>query len=103
MIPTAQSERMAPQGKARKVSLGGALPFAQGFTTGERVRRNAKGFRIGAGHQNAKLDETKVAQIRREYLAYVRGYGYFAKLFGVKWATVRDVVQYRTWPHVVVD
>jgi hypothetical protein len=56
---------------------------------------------MGSKHHNSKLDETKVAQIRRDYLAYVRGYGYFAKMFGVKPETVRDVVQYRTWPHVV--
>lgn len=63
--------------------------------------RNSQGYRLGSGHQNAKLDESKVAQIRKEYLAYIRGYGYFAKKYGVTPATVRDVVQYITWPHVL--
>lgn len=67
------------------------------------MRRNHTGHRIGVEHQNAKLDEEKVSLIRRGYLAYVRGYGYWAKMFHVKPATIRDVVQYRTWPHVVID
>ena len=55
---------------------------------------------LGVNHGHSKLTDGAVREIRREYLAYIRGYGYFAKKFGVNWATVRDVVQARTWPHV---
>jgi len=51
-------------------------------------------------HHRARLTEEQVREIRSKYLAYVRGYGYFAQRFGVNWVTVRDVVQYKTWRHV---
>ena len=49
-------------------------------------------------HHRAKLTAAQVAAIRREYLAYVRGYGYLARKYGCGESTVRDIVQYRTRP-----
>lgn len=55
---------------------------------------------LGEKHGLSKLNEQAVREIRAGYLAYIRGYGYWAAKYGVNWATVRDVVQYATWPHV---
>ena len=55
---------------------------------------------IPTGTPRARLTAERVVIIRRDYLAYVRGYGYFAKMFGVNWATVRDVIAYKTWRKV---
>lgn len=64
------------------------------------ILRNWKGYRIGCRHQNARLDESKVAIVRRDYVPHVRGYGHFAKLFDVSWEAIRDVVKLNTWAHV---
>ena len=47
-------------------------------------------------HHRAKLPDSAVLSMRKEYLAYVRGYGYLAKKYGCGESTVRDIVNYCT-------
>lgn len=47
-------------------------------------------------HHRAKLTDAQVAQMRKEYLAYVRGYETLAKKFGCGISTARDICTYRT-------
>lgn len=54
----------------------------------------------GERHFWARLSPDAVREIRRDHMAYARGYGEIARRYGVNWATVRDVVKYRTWRHV---
>lgn len=64
--------------------------------------RNHLGYRIGSWHGKAKLTEAQVASIRFEYRKSVRGFGMraLARRYNVSDSTVRDVVNYVTWPHV---
>ena len=68
-----------------------------------RGYRNAQGYRIGSWHGRARLTEEQVAKARAEHLPYVRGRGILAlaKRYGVSMATMRDVLSYATWPHVL--
>ena len=47
-------------------------------------------------HHRAKLTDEQVAQMRKEHLAYIRGYEYLAKKFGCGISTARDICTYRT-------
>ena len=47
-------------------------------------------------HHRAKLSDSAVLSMRKEYLAYVRGYGYLAKKYGCGESTARDICTYRT-------
>lgn len=47
-------------------------------------------------HHKAKLDFEQVKQIRKEHLAYVRGYETLAKKFNCGISTARDICTYRT-------
>jgi hypothetical protein len=55
----------------------------------------------GSRHHAAKLNETKVAEIRQLYVSgqfpKCHSVSILAKMFGVHKETVRDVVQYRRW------
>ena len=54
-------------------------------------------YRNGTDHHHAKLTPAAVKDIRQNYLAYVRGYGFFAKKYQVSVSTVRDVLTYKSW------
>ena len=56
--------------------------------------------KIGEEHHKAKLTEKDVRYIRKNYQANVKGYGFFAKKFGVSISSVRDVLSYRSWKRV---
>ena len=70
-----------------------------------RGYRNAQGYRIGSWHGRAKLTEEQVARARAEHQPGVRGRGILAlaKRYGVAMATMRDVLSYATWPHVLAE
>lgn len=57
-------------------------------------RRN--GYRIGEGHQRAKLSDAQVDRMRRLYRPGVVGYKSLASLFGCGESTARDICTYRT-------
>jgi len=38
------------------------------------------------------LNNEQRAKVRAEYMAYIRGYGYLAKKYGVGESTIRDIV-----------
>jgi len=61
-------------------------------------KRNHRGNRVGEWHHRAKLSDAAVRAIRAEYRKGVKGMGYssLARRYGVAWATVRDVVTWRT-------
>jgi Mor family transcriptional regulator len=61
-----------------------------------KIKRNHKGYRVGEFHQAAKLTDAQVEEIRKRYLAYVRGYEKLAREYGCSVSTVRDIVQHRT-------
>ena len=46
--------------------------------------------------RRAILTDSQVKEIRKDHLAYVRGYGYLAKKYGVGNSTIRDIVTFRT-------
>ena len=60
-------------------------------------------YRYGERHQHAKLNAQSVQEIRKQHMAYIngRGIGALAKKFGVHESTIRDVLSYRSWAHVV--
>jgi len=47
-------------------------------------------------HHRAKLTNAQVASMRREHLAYVRGYETLAKQYNCGVSTARDICTYRT-------
>ena len=51
----------------------------------------------GIQHHYAKLTPDAVKDIRKNYLAYVRGYGFWAKKYQVSDSTIRDVLSYKSW------
>ena len=57
--------------------------------------------RSGTAHYKARLTPELVRTLRAEHFAYVTGYATLGRRYGLPWATVRDVVTYRTWRHVV--
>lgn len=54
-------------------------------------------YRRGTNHHHAKLTPDAVKDIRKNYLAYVRGYGFWAKKYDISVSTVRDVLSYKSW------
>jgi hypothetical protein len=58
-------------------------------------------FHLGSGAYNAKLDEIKVAEIRRRYANGETNCGALARNYGVARASIRHVVQRASWKHVV--
>lgn len=52
-------------------------------------------------HHRAKLSAEQVRKMRKEYMAYVVGYGELARKYGCGESTVRDIVQYRTRKNVI--
>jgi hypothetical protein len=54
-------------------------------------------YRHGKDHQHAKLTPEAVRDIRQNYLAYVRGYRFWAKKYQVSDSTIRDVLSYKSW------
>lgn len=54
-------------------------------------------YRRGTNHHHAKLTPDAVKDIRKNYLAYVRGYGFWSKKYGISVSTVRDVLSYKSW------
>jgi hypothetical protein len=54
------------------------------------------GYKRGERHHRAKLSNADVKEIRRIYLAYVRGYETLARQFQCAPSTIRDIVTYRT-------
>lgn len=63
---------------------------------------NYRGWPLGESHGRAKLSEEQVRRARLEYHHGVRGFGKaaLAKRYGVALATMRDVLNWATWPHV---
>jgi hypothetical protein len=47
-------------------------------------------------HHRAKLSDEQVKQMRLDYLAYIRGYGYLAKKYKCGISTARDICTYVT-------
>ena len=47
-------------------------------------------------HHKAKLTDNQVREMRKEYIGYVRGYGYLAKKYNCGESTARDICTYRT-------
>lgn len=66
--------------------------------------RNARGWPLGSLHGRAKLTEEKVLAARREYRPRSRGKGVrvLARKYECAMATMRDILNYTTWPHVVL-
>ncbi len=62
------------------------------------MKRNHRGYRIGADHHRATAADDVVAKARRIYRRGVVGYRAIAETLGVGESTVRDWVQYRTRP-----
>jgi len=68
------------------------------------MKRNHTGHRIGQDHQNARVSDAKVRQIRKEYDEEESragnggggGYATLARRHGIGVSTVRDIVTYRT-------
>lgn len=59
------------------------------------IRRNHRGFRVGADHQRARHSDATVArarQYREQGMTYTR----IAELTGANWRTVADWCQYAT-------
>lgn len=52
-------------------------------------------------HHRAKLSAEQVRAMRKEHLAYVRGYDYLAKKYGCGLSTARDICTYRTRRNVL--
>ena len=57
----------------------------------------------GETHRSAKLNPAKVREIRVKYRRKVRGKGQLvlARKYGVSTHTIYDIIQRRTWKHVV--
>jgi hypothetical protein len=55
---------------------------------------------MGRSHQNSKLNEQVVRNLRFKHEMLEMGYRTLAKEIDVHWSTVRDVCTYRTWVHV---
>lgn len=53
--------------------------------------------RKGINHHYAKLTPKAAQDIRTNYLAYVRGYGFWAKKYNISVSTVRDVLSHKSW------
>jgi len=49
------------------------------------------------------LNDEQVKEIRKEYMAYIRGYGYLAKKYNCGESTIRDICTYRTRANVKSD
>lgn len=62
------------------------------------MKRNHKGYRVGQDHHRAKISDATVAQMRAKYVPYVYSMGMLSREFRVPFATVRDIVTYRTRP-----
>lgn len=56
--------------------------------------------RIGVKHHKAVLDVKTVRALRKEYIPYVMGYKRLGKKYGISISSVRDCVQYYTYPNV---
>lgn len=74
--------------------------MAQQCKNGALVLRTHKGYRMGRSHQNSKLNEQVVRNLRFKHEMLEMGYRTLAKEIDVHWSTVRDVCIYRTWVHV---
>ena len=59
------------------------------------VSLNEKGRRVGESHQNAKLSDAQVDQIREMREDQGMSYSALAKAFGVPKSTVADICKYR--------
>jgi hypothetical protein len=68
--------------------------------TGAPIQRANTGHRIGESHPRSKLTDEKVREIRA-HRKEGKGYKRIAKLTGIPVQTVRDVLSYRTWRHVI--
>lgn len=67
------------------------------------VTRNLRGWPLGEAHGRSVLTEEKVRAMRAEHAPGVRGKGIKAMSvkYGCAMATARDVLSYKTWPHIV--
>jgi hypothetical protein len=62
----------------------------------------AKGRGLGRGEAShrAKLREPEVLEIRRKYKRGHVGYGRLAEEYGVKPATIAEIIKRKTWSHI---
>lgn len=56
------------------------------------MKRNHTGHRIGQDHQNAKLTDEQVRQMRQDHDNDLGGYQTLAKRYGCGISTARDIV-----------
>ena len=64
------------------------------------VDRSVHGAQVrGEQCHNAKLTEAKVREIRRRWPEF-KSYAAAARAFGVSWASIRNIVNRRSWKHV---
>lgn len=55
---------------------------------------------IGIKHHNAKLTDTQVIEIRRLYSCGNVSHNQLANKFGVRNATIGDIILHKTWTHI---
>ena len=60
------------------------------------ISRNQNGYRVGEGHQKAKLTDEQVREMRTIHEAGGMGYRKLPRLFGCGESTARDICTYRT-------
>ncbi len=61
------------------------------------MKRNHRGYRVGEGHQRAKLSDAQVRAMRK---LHEQGLGYrkLSREFGCGESTARDICTFRTRP-----
>lgn len=59
-------------------------------------RRSSTGHRVGEWHQNAKLTDAQVVEMRRIHALHGYSYSILGEMFGCGDSTARDIVKYRT-------
>lgn len=57
---------------------------------------------VGSSHKNAKLNEEKVVEIKKLLNDGIYGLTHIAKMFGVDYATIRDIKNNITWKRVSI-
>ena len=92
---TAQGDRLKLDGMAQ-VKPRNKSRAVQSCVAAGMIRRNHTGHRVGECHQNAKLTDKQVREIREMYQKTGIGYLKISKIFGCGESTVRDIVTYRT-------